>query len=59
MKKLCKKCDVIKHASENTVPIRRNNQEITVKIKGELYREEVAGGRFRRLDIHKNGQPVL
>lgn len=53
------KCDVIKHASENTVPIRRNNQEITVKIKGELYREEVAGGRFRRLDIHKNGQPVL
>lgn len=44
---------------KNTVPIRRNNQEITVKIKGELYREEVAGGRFRRLDIHKNGQPVL
>ena len=31
---------------KNTVPIRRNNQEITVKIKGELYREEVAGGRL-------------
>lgn len=44
---------------KNTVPIRRNNQEIMVKKKGELYREEVAGGRFRRLDIHKNGQPVL
>ena len=44
---------------KNTVTIRRNNQEITVKIKGELYREEVPGGIFRRLDIHKNGQPVL
>lgn len=39
--------------------IRRNNPEITVKIKGELYGEEVAGGRSCRFDIHKNGQPVL
>lgn len=44
---------------KNTVPIRRYNPEIIVKIKDELYRKEVAGGRFWRFDIHKNGQPVL
>lgn len=43
---------------KNTVPIRRYNPEIIVKIK-DLYRKEVAGGRFWRFDIHKNGQPVL
>ena len=41
---------------KNTVPIRRNNQEITVKIKGELYtdvrRSRVRNRSTINFDIH-------